>query len=241
MWVGYAADEETPEMIMKKFEALERLKANIAVQQQKSQLQIKASEPEASIPADSSAATESPWTVPNIEEPPVPPIETSEVQLTEQQLEKVFKITSMFVVPTGSREVVYDVGEGFQDQDLLNQLAVDDDSSGFAPFLRHLCLLVLRFPLSRQISDEEAFFTLGGDGPKKPKAKRERTKKRDRSTSESARDKSRMKLVSMEVVGMDGYTYTVKKKVKYALTWRTPCSFLTHFLLSLQSQGPLGA
>lgn len=26
-----------------------------------------------------------------------------------------------------------------------------------------------------------------------------------------------MKLVSMEVVGMDGYTYTVKKKVKYAL------------------------
>eukprot|EP01122_Echinamoeba_exundans_P000575 TRINITY_DN10500_c0_g1_i1.p1 TRINITY_DN10500_c0_g1~~TRINITY_DN10500_c0_g1_i1.p1 ORF type:complete len:478 (+),score=101.41 TRINITY_DN10500_c0_g1_i1:107-1435(+) len=194
LWVGYAADEETPEMIMKKFEALERLKANIAAQQQKNQQQKPGGDGEPNGPpvADApsavldSVASSSTDTVGHDPGP-------QDVQLTEQQLEKVFKMTSMFVVPTGSREVVYDVGEGFQDQDLLNQLAVDDDSSG----------------------DEEAFFNVG-DGPKKPRAKRERsTKKRERNpAADSGRDKSRMKLVSMEVVGMDGYTYTVKKKVK---------------------------
>jgi hypothetical protein len=119
-------------MIMKKFEQLERMKANIAAQQQKSQLQKPGgdAEPNGAVAGDD----------PGVDAPPVASSsidtngkdsERQEVQLTEQQLEKVFKMTSMFVVPTGSKEVVYDVGEGFHDQDLLNQLAVDDDSSGF--------------------------------------------------------------------------------------------------------------
>ncbi len=119
-------------MIMKKFEQLERLKANIAAQQQKTQQQKSAGEPESSsAPVGEIVSSESPLvsssTIDTSGHDPGP----QEMQLTEQQLEKVFKMTSMFVVPTGSKEVVYDVGEGFHDQDLLNQLAVDDDSSGF--------------------------------------------------------------------------------------------------------------
>jgi hypothetical protein len=51
--------------------------------------------------------------------------------------------------------------------------------------------------------------------PKPSGAKRER-RKRDKRTPSGLDKPSKTKLLSMEVVGLDGYTYTIRKKVKYA-------------------------
>lgn len=132
MWVGYAADEETPEMIMRKFEILEKLKANVAAKQQKTAQQ--AGPGDSAEPSEADAAPKAETGLVARSESPGPQ-GPNDVELTEQQLEKVFKLTSMFVVPKGSRDVVYDVGEGFQDKDMLDQMALSDDSSGYAQIL----------------------------------------------------------------------------------------------------------
>jgi hypothetical protein len=66
---------------------------------------------------DTAPPTDSPAAPAKTEQPGV---------LSDAQLEKMFKLTSMFVVPDGTG-AVYDIGEDMFDDDAIDDLAADID------------------------------------------------------------------------------------------------------------------
>jgi len=105
--------------------------------------------------------------------------------LTEEDLEKVFKMTSHFVPPTSDTEPLSEVYMGLDDfYDETDYLSDDED---------------------QYIDNEEDDFW----------ADHLSSKKRKKGSQDKSREKpQKTKLISMEVVGVDGFTYTVKKKSK---------------------------
>lgn len=103
-YVGYVEDDETPEMIMKKFEAMEQIKAAAASDKRTNDAPSRAASP--SDDAGPSTAYQS-------------PAETEdEGQLDHEQLFKVFKATSMYNVKSllGNNEALMAGGRPQQDR-----------------------------------------------------------------------------------------------------------------------------
>jgi hypothetical protein len=93
-YVGYVEDEETPEMIMKKFEEMERIRAAYCAKQN-SPLRPTGNDP-ASDSAGPSSATATAAAAAAAD--PLPAEAATDVILNQEQLQAIFKATSMFNV-----------------------------------------------------------------------------------------------------------------------------------------------
>lgn len=93
-YVGYVEDEETPEMIMKKFEEMERIKAASKRPLQPAEQQ----QADLAGPSSSSAALEAAADKADIAEQQQAAATDGGGQLDQQQLQELFKATSMYNV-----------------------------------------------------------------------------------------------------------------------------------------------
>jgi hypothetical protein len=139
-YVGYVEDEETPEMIMKKFEEMERIKAT----HKKSAVQQQA---DVAGPSSTSAALEA----------AVDKADTAEQQaaaadgggqLDQQQLQEIFKATSMYNVKSllGNNEALMVDAAAKQQADRGPASEIAFDSGGATP-----ALLSTTIPMLAQI------------------------------------------------------------------------------------------
>lgn len=114
-YVGYVEDDETPEMIMKKFEALERVKElNTAAARKKEE---EAEEEDA--PQEEVAKAEDEKQTDEPEQQELVVGTGAQLDLDENQLLEVFKQTSMFSVKSvqANNEIMMDVEDPFQDEE----------------------------------------------------------------------------------------------------------------------------
>jgi len=163
LWVGYTDDSETPEMIMKKFEALEKIQ-----QEQR--------EKEAVVTTETTENGQQ--------------SEAKESELNQDQLETLFKETSSFSIGMLNKGVVqtdHMENDSVDMDELFQELDLDEEEEVYG--------------------DEESFFGYDdddGDRKARPKASRVGISRVGQLQSSF-----------MEVSTDEGFTFTVRKKIRF--------------------------
>jgi N6-adenosine-specific RNA methylase IME4 len=164
LYLGYADDGESVEMIMKKFELLEKKLQEIA---QKNAAEV--------------TSTNSQNHNQQIEESPL-------MRLSEKEQEEIFKMTSTFKVPTGDELEQY-IQSNYDE--FYDEMDFKDNSEDEDEFL----------------SEEEFFAEV--ENKKTPSKKRG-----ERATKRQKKPTIQPKTISMEVTDANGFTYTLRKKIR---------------------------
>eukprot|EP01104_Vermistella_antarctica_P008751 TRINITY_DN2214_c0_g2_i1.p1 TRINITY_DN2214_c0_g2~~TRINITY_DN2214_c0_g2_i1.p1 ORF type:complete len:559 (+),score=183.67 TRINITY_DN2214_c0_g2_i1:33-1679(+) len=209
-YLGYVEDGETPEMIMKKFEQLNKFETKIRTTQQKTEDGDDEKENTAD-GGDAAAATATSTTAakgvdgdgslssslsPSSEPSSPSALDDNDSEgFSSMQLQQIFKLTSSFNVNALKNAAYYNEKLDFQFEDVDDADA--EEESWF----------------EEEIYDDDEWLTTGNLSKRK---KRRRTgggrAKRDKkSKSESGKTH---KYVAMQVVSNEGYIYTVRKKIR---------------------------